>query len=57
LLGGKAMTDDVTESLVREWLRNHQSKTHCSKSPRDSLERTAHPLRAIAGCVGRHPVP
>src|ERR1700730_1719848 len=56
LLGGKGITDDVTESLVREWLRNHQSKAYCSRSPRDSLERTAHPLRAIAGRVGPHPV-
>jgi hypothetical protein len=41
------MTHDVTESLVREWLRNHRGKTYCSECIARELKQNAGLIRAV----------
>ena len=43
----KAMTHDVTESLVQEWLRNHQSRPYCSECLARELKQDADLIRVV----------
>ena len=41
------MTDDVTESLVRQWLRTHRDRAYCSECIARELKPDASLIRAV----------
>ena len=46
-MGIKAMTHDVTESLVLEWLRNHHGRAYCSDCIARELKQDVGLIRPV----------